>query len=132
MMDAKNRKLVVKSMPVGEMVVNKISHLFVIHVANTLDDTQLTKKKILHEALKLLDDNIDDKCYQNVLMSALQPLQADEQGALKSCSYLTQEESQCLSANLDTSTSKKPRSQRAEELTAIVQKPLEIFFEEKL
>ena len=89
MMDAKNRKLVVKSMPVGEMVVNKISHLFVIHVANTLDDTQLTKKKILHETLKLLDDNIDDKCYQNVLMSALQPLQVDEQGVLKSCSYLT-------------------------------------------
>ena len=63
MMDAKNRKMAVKSLPVSEMIVNKISHLFIIHVTNTLDDTQLTKKKILHETLKLLDDNIDDKCY---------------------------------------------------------------------
>ena len=63
MMDAKNRKMAVKSLPVSEMIVNKISHLFIIHVCNTLDDTQLTKKKILHETLKLLDDNIDDKCY---------------------------------------------------------------------
>ena len=45
---------------------------------------------------------------------------------------MTQEESQCLSVNLDISTSKKPRKQRAEELIAIVSKPLEIFFEEKL
>ena len=73
-LDAKSRKVVVKSMPIAEMLTNKISHLFVIHVANTLDDTQLTKKKVLHEALKLLDDHIDDKCYQNVLLSALAPL----------------------------------------------------------
>ena len=62
-LDAKDRKLVVKSLPVTEMITNRIAHLFVIHVNNTLDDTQLTKKKILHEALKLVDDNINDRSY---------------------------------------------------------------------
>lgn len=50
------------------MLTNKIAHMFVIHVANTLDDTQLLKKKILHEALKLVDDLIQDKNYQRVLL----------------------------------------------------------------
>ena len=51
---------------------------------------------------------------------------------MKSSSYLTQEELQCLSVFLDKSTSKKARKLRAAELTQIVQKPLEMFFEEKL
>jgi hypothetical protein len=40
-LDAKDRKLVVKSMKdiVKEMFTNKIAHLFVIHVINNLDDT---------------------------------------------------------------------------------------------
>ena len=60
LLDAKDRKAVVKSLPVGEMAVNKIAHLFVIHVANNLDDTQLTKKKVLHDALMKIDDYIED------------------------------------------------------------------------
>lgn len=59
-LDAKDRKAVVKSLPVGEMASNKIAHLFVIHVANNLDDTQLTKKKVLHDALIKIDDQIED------------------------------------------------------------------------
>jgi hypothetical protein len=55
-LDAKDRKIVVKSLPVEEMLTNKIAHLFLIHVITTLDDTQLTKKKILNEALKIVDD----------------------------------------------------------------------------
>jgi len=41
MLDAKDRKIVVKSLkePLKEMFSNKIAHLFVIHVINTLDDT---------------------------------------------------------------------------------------------
>ena len=31
-MDAKDRKTVVKSLPVEEMLTNKIAHLFLIHV----------------------------------------------------------------------------------------------------
>jgi len=40
-LDAKDRKIVVKSMKdiIKEMLTNKIAHLFVIHVINTLDDT---------------------------------------------------------------------------------------------
>lgn len=60
-LEAKDRKLVVKSLPVAEMTTNKIAHLFLIHVINHLDDTQMTKKKILHEVLKTIDDNINDK-----------------------------------------------------------------------
>ena len=51
LLEAKDRKAFVKSLPVGEMATNRIAHLFVIHVANNLDDTQLTKKKVLHDAL---------------------------------------------------------------------------------
>jgi hypothetical protein len=39
LLDAKDRKAVVKSLPVDEMVTNRIAHLFIIHVANNLDDT---------------------------------------------------------------------------------------------
>lgn len=70
-MDAKDRKNAIKSLPVEELAKNKIGHLFLIHIANTLDDTQLTKKKILHEALKLVDDLISDKFYQSMMISAL-------------------------------------------------------------
>jgi len=72
-LDAKDRKTVVKSLPVEEMLTNKIAHLFLIHIITTLDDTQLTKKKILNEALKIVDDHIEDKCFGNVLLSCLCP-----------------------------------------------------------
>lgn len=62
-MDARDRKTVVKSLPVDEMLTNKVAHLFLIHIITTLDDTQLTKKKILHDALKVIDDHIGDKSY---------------------------------------------------------------------
>jgi len=38
-LEAKDRKIVVKSLPIGEMATNKIAHLFLIHIDNTLDDT---------------------------------------------------------------------------------------------
>ena len=38
-LDAKGRKEAIKSLPVVEMLSNKIAHLFLIHIANTLDDT---------------------------------------------------------------------------------------------
>jgi hypothetical protein len=73
-LDSKDRKAAVKNLPVAEMVVNRIAHLFLIHVAYTLDDTQLTKKKLLHEAIKVVDDNINNTFYQSVLISALTKL----------------------------------------------------------
>lgn len=51
-----------------------------IHIANTLDDTQLTKKKLLHESVKVIDDMIGDKFYQTVLISALLPMPTGEAG----------------------------------------------------
>lgn len=65
-LDAKDRKLVVKSLKdvIKEMFTNKIAHLFVLHLINNLDDTQLTKKKIIIELLKSIDELITDKNYQ--------------------------------------------------------------------
>lgn len=65
LLEAKDRKVVIKSLKdvLKEMLSNKISHLFVIHVLNSLDDTQLSKKKVLTEVLKSLDDLINDKYY---------------------------------------------------------------------
>lgn len=76
-LDAKDRKMAIKALPVVEMLSNKNAHLFLIHIANTLDDTQLTKKKLLHEALKVVDDLIGDKFYQTFIISALLPMAKD-------------------------------------------------------
>jgi hypothetical protein len=72
-LDAKDRKNAIKSIPVAELLNNKLGHLFLTHITVTLDDTQLTKKKILHEALKSVDDLIQDKFYQSYLISVLSP-----------------------------------------------------------
>ena len=85
------------------MILNRIAHLFIIHVINNLDDTQLTKKKILNEAIIKIDDNLDDSSYQNVLISALSPLQTEEvDGKIryKQNSYIIKEDLDCLSLDL--------------------------------
>lgn len=135
LLEAKDRKSVVKSLPCAEMAVNRIAHLFVIHVANNLDDTQLTKKKVLHDVLMKIDDQIEDFNFQNVLNSALMPLETETKNGVlqyKCNSYLTQEDLSSMSLFLDKSTSKKDRKIRSVELFKIVQKPLSMFFEEKL
>ena len=55
-MDAKDRKTVIKSMKeaIKEMFTNKIAHLFIVHVLNTVDDTLLSKKKIIAVSAFLL------------------------------------------------------------------------------
>ena len=124
-LDAKDRKAVVKSLPVGEMALNKIAHLFLIHVANNLDDTQLTKKKVLHEVLLKIDENIEDFFYQNVLNGALSPLEEEQtqdstQSVYKRNTFITQDELSSMSLFLDKSASKKDRQIRGRELFKIV------------
>jgi len=136
LLDAKDRKLVVKSLPVGEMATNRIAHLFLMHVANNLDDTQLTKKKLMHEVLIKLDDHIDDTNFRNVLNSALVPLEVEKDAAgdvyYKRNSFVQGDDLHAMSLLLNKSTSKKDRKVRGAELFNIVRKPLEMFFEEKL
>ena len=123
LLEAKDRKAVVKSLPVEEMSTNKIAHLFLIHVANNLDDTQLTKKKVMHDILVKIDDHIEDPCFQSVLNSCLIPLETEEKDGVlqyKSNSILSQDELQSMSLFLDKSTSKKDRMIRATELFKIV------------
>ena len=125
-LDAKDRKIVVKSLPVAEMMTNKIAHLFLIHIITTLDDTQLTKKKILHEAMKLIDDQVADRQFQLVLLSALLPIEVLNKR------FLTADETASMQLCKARSSSKKDNKIRWAELVKVVQKPLEIFFEEKL
>ena len=124
LLDAKDRKAVVKSLPVGEMAVNRIANLFLIHVANNLDDTQLTKKKMMHDLLLKIDDCIEDFHFQNVLNSALLPLQTEkkEDGTVvyKPNSYLTQDDLSMMSLFLEKTTAKKDRTVRGKELFKIV------------
>jgi len=56
------------------MITNKIAHLFILHTLNTLDDTVISKKKILNDILLTIDDNIGDKCFQNIFLGICQPL----------------------------------------------------------
>jgi hypothetical protein len=128
-LEAKDRKVAIKALPVVEMLANKNAHLFLIHIANTLDDTQLTKKKLLHEALKVVDDQVGDKFYQTFVISALLPMAKDQQ--VKNTA-VTPEEQEIFATLQHWTSSKKDNAVRANELFKIAQKPLEIFFEEKL
>jgi hypothetical protein len=131
-LDAKDRKVALKTLPVGEMAVNKIAHLYLVHVANTLDDTQLTKKKLLHECLKQVDELITDKFYQTVLISALLPMPTEQKDQKFKNTVVTKEDLASFSVLGQWNTSKKDSATRASELFKIAQKPLEMFFEEKL
>ena len=135
LLEAKDRKAVVKSLPADEMSTNRIAHLFIVHVANNLDDTQLTKKKVLHDVLVKIDDHIEDFSFQTVLNASLMPLETEEKDGriqYKNNSLITPDELQSMSLFLDKSTSKKDRKIRSGELFKIVQKPLEMFYEERL
>jgi hypothetical protein len=143
LLEAKDRKIVVKALPINEMAIKKIAHLFLVHITNTLDDTQLTKKKILHEALKNIDDLISDKNYQSMMVSALLPAAtatvpvanaAASKAESKSFTNqaLTAEDKLAFAFMHDMTTSKKDANIRTQEIFTICQKPLSIFFEEKL
>ena len=50
------------------MVINKIAHLFIIHILNNLDDTVISKKKIINDLLLIIDENVNDRCFQNIFL----------------------------------------------------------------
>jgi len=108
-LDAKDRKLVVKSIqePLKEMITNKVAHLFILHILNTLDDTVISKKKILNDILITIDENINDKCFQNIFLGIYAP---------NSKRYFSEDEVHCFEFNKELSTSKKDPIKRREEL----------------
>lgn len=136
MLDSKDRKNALKALKenMKDSFTNRMAHLFVIHVLSTLDDTTLLKKKIvavsdsisncfIQELLKSLDELINDKCYQNILMSLFTP---------KNRSIFLAEELEAFEAFKDRTSSKKPDNIRRAELLKMVMKPIEQFFEEHL
>ncbi len=124
-MDSKDRKVVIKTMKesLKEMFTNKIAHLFIVHILNTLDDTTLSKKKILIEMIKNIDELISDKCFQSIFLGIFSP---------NNKRYFMQEDIKAFEAYKEHSSSKKPEATRRQELLKIVLKPLETFFEENL
>ena len=55
------------------MVTNKVASLFIVHVLNTLDDTVISKKKILNDVLLTIDENANDKSFQNIFLGIFCP-----------------------------------------------------------
>jgi hypothetical protein len=109
MLDAKDRKNALKSLKenIKEMFTNKLAHLFLIHILGTLDDTTLSKKKIITELLKCLDELINEKFYQNIFLGIFTSL---------SKTVFLPEELEALTAYADKTTSKKPAETRRLEL----------------
>lgn len=105
------------------MVVNKVASLFLVHILNTLDDTVISKKKILNDVLLTLDDNANDRVFQNIFLGMFNP---------KSKRYFTDDEIEAFNTLQEHSTSKKESSVRRMELLQVFVKPLEIFYEEKM
>ena len=122
-LDAKDRKTVVKSLqePLNEMSLNRVAHLFIIHILNNLDDTVVSKKKIIHDLMLKIDDNITDKNYQNIFIGVFAP---------KSKRIFDAEEIAAFEALQEHSTSKKDADTRRLELLKAICGPLEKFFEE--
>jgi hypothetical protein len=125
MLDAKDRKSVLKTLKdnIKEMFTNKLAHVFLIHILNNLDDTTLSKKKIITELLKCLDELINEKAYQNIYLGIFTP---------QAKTVFTAEELEAFAAFQDRTTSKKPEATRRLELLQGILKPLETFFEEHL
>jgi len=59
-LDSKDRKLSLKAFKaiLKETLTNKIAHQFILHMVTTLDDTVLTKKKLLTDICKDIDDMV--------------------------------------------------------------------------
>ena len=55
------------------MTTNKVAHLFLIHILNNMDDTVISKKKILSDIILTIDENINDKCFQAIFLGLINP-----------------------------------------------------------
>ena len=109
--------------PLKEMVTNKIAHLFIIHVLNNLDDTVISKKKIINDILLTVDDNMTDRSFQNIFIGIIEP---------NSKRYFAKEDIEAFEAHMDLTTSKKDPANRRTELIQSFVPTLEKFYEENM
>ena len=105
------------------MITNKVAHLFIVHIINNLDDTVISKKKIINDILLTVDENINDRCFQNIFLGIYAP---------KSRRFFGQEDVEAFEIYQEHTTSKKDPNVRRDELIKIVTKPLETFYEEHM
>ena len=106
-----------------EAFTNKVAHLFVVHMINTLDDTIHTRKRLLVDMLRHAEDLSTDKYYQTVFCGIFMP---------NSNAYFSDEDRIAFSAFKEHSTSKKAPEQRKKEILAIIMGPLAKFYEEHM
>lgn len=125
LLEAKDRKIVVKSVqePLKEMIVNKVAHLFILYIINNLDDTVMTKKKLLNDIILTIDDNITDRSFQNIFLGIIMP---------NSKRYFTADEIQAFEIQQEKTSSKKDPEVRRKELIQVSIGPLEKFYEENM
>jgi hypothetical protein len=50
------------------MIKNKVAHLFIVHVLNNLDDTVMSKKKILSDILLTIYDYINERSFYDLFL----------------------------------------------------------------
>ena len=105
------------------MITNKVAHLFIIHVLNNLDDTVISKKKLINDILVTIDDNKNDECFARIFMGIFCP---------KSKRFFTKDDLEAFEIYSDHNTSKKDPAQRRLELIGGCLKPLETFYEENM
>ena len=74
-LDAKNRKIVVKTLaePLKEMATNRIASQFIAHVLNNLDDTVISKKKIIHDLMLMIDEGVEEISFQKIFIAIQSP-----------------------------------------------------------
>lgn len=89
------------------MITNKIAHLFILHVLNSLDDTVLSKKKILNDMLLTIDENKADECFSRILIGIYSP---------GSKQYFMKEDIEGFECLIEHTSSKKEAETRRMEL----------------
>ena len=89
------------------MITNKIAHLFIIHVLNNLDDTVLSKKKILNDMILTIDDNKNDPHFSKIFIGIHSPM---------SKRYFAPDEIEAFESFKKHTTSKKEDAIRRKEL----------------
>jgi len=105
------------------MITNKIAHLFIVHILNSLDDTVISKKKILSDVLLTLEENKSDDSFVKLFMGIYAP---------NNKRYFGVDEIAAFTSMKEHTSSKKDDAQRRTELMQIVTGPLEKFFEENM
>jgi len=89
------------------MITNKVAHLFILHILNNIDDTIISKKKILQDMMLTIDDNKTNEFFQKIFIGICNP---------QSKRYFTDDDIESFNALKEHTSSKKDEPIRRKEL----------------